>query len=409
MSTTTNTANIVYGPWKIKRENQKGISRFTVVRYVKFNGHESTQRLSVRKYKAIRDNPEELQKLCDRLNYDYNKEKLAREKVQWKHAFINDALIEEFRELLANQIPSKDKVSTNIYYLKHYFLNFFIQELGLANPKEWYQVHATKWATFLQGSKVPAAASTKRDIIQIANRFLKWLHGKRPDEVPLLILEPLSKSVLKKIDADRKMNGEDADRKHVPDDDWKIIKEKLPATLKWFALLAYNYGLRRGEVLGLAPTHVRNSHLLVERQLIKLRPEPTYGPPKNRETRKVPHWNCKPADAHKWITESASHLCHTDTLSDRWLEFMEKLKAAGHITDTYDFHDLRHSFLTKAMSTQSIPKMVMLAAGHKDLKTTTRYSHDDRNLDDDVFDPSKPTLIKKPKKKKAAKDEPEAA
>jgi integrase len=378
---------IHYGPWRIKSEKQRGVDRLTVIRYKRLpDGTQTVDRLPVQKYEAFRDKPEELTKLIDRLNYTYNRERLAKEKVKFKHAFIDDALLEEFRDLLAAQIPTRDKVSTNMYYLKNYFLNYFIQTLDLANPQDWYQVQATKWASFLQSAKAPSAASTKRDIIQVANRFMKWLHGKRPDEVPMFVFDPLSKSVLKKIEAERKMNDEDTDRTNIPDADWKIIKEKLPDNLKSAALIAYHYGLRRAEVLGLAPADVKNGHLHVRRQLAKLLPEPQYGPLKGRGDRKVPHWSAKPVQVHKWIVDVSKYLVHPDTLSDRWLAFMEKLKTEGKVEVTYDFHDLRHTFITKALNDQT-PKAVMFAAGHKNLETTMRYTHDDSNTDDDVFDP----------------------
>jgi integrase len=52
----------------------------------------------------------------------------------------------------------------------------------------------------------------------------------------------------------------------------------------------------------------------------------------------------------------------------------------------YDFHDLRHTFITKAISAYP-PRDVQLAAGHKSIETTMRYAHDNRNLDDEVFNP----------------------
>lgn len=47
---------------------------------------------------------------------------------------------------------------------------------------------------------------------------------------------------------------------------------------------------------------------------------------------------------------------------------------------TYDFHDLRHSFITRAIREKN-SRDVQLAAGHKHLMTTMGYAHDDRDQD----------------------------
>ena len=55
---------------------------------------------------------------------------------------------------------------------------------------------------------------------------------------------------------------------------------------------------------------------------------------------------------------------------------------------TYDFHALRHTFITKALGAGHTARDVQLAAGHKNIETTMRYAHDHRTMDDEIFTPA---------------------
>ena len=52
----------------------------------------------------------------------------------------------------------------------------------------------------------------------------------------------------------------------------------------------------------------------------------------------------------------------------------------------YKIHDLRHTFITKAVRIHA-PRDVQLAVGHKDLRITMGYLRDDRDLSDEEFEP----------------------
>jgi integrase len=323
------------------------------------------ERLPAHKYRNSCHNEEELSAFVKRLNAPVD----AQAKVQFKHAFIDDALMAEYLEWLLVKIPTERNALCEFGYLKKYFLNFFIGRLDLMNPADWYAYSETKWASLLLSKEAPKAAKTKRAVIQAANRFMGWLRKKRPGEIPELELEPLSKARFKKLEEERRIQGWVKVRLFIDERDWQRIRNNAGGIYP-HVMLAACYGLRRSEVLGLKPVDVEERCLKAERQLRDL--APTYGPLKGRGARKIEHWYCQPSEALEWI-ESMS-LMHPDTLTDRWNELMKALDLP------YDFHDLRHTYVTLAIRDHA-PVDVMHAAGHKNIETTMRYLHDDRGLD----------------------------
>lgn len=178
------------------------------------------------------------------------------------------------------------------------------------------------------------------------------------------------------------MNGERRERTAIKDEDWERILSALPSDIKPFVLLAYHYGLRRAETLGFDSTNdVRNEILLVRKQLTSyFLGRAVYGPCKTRRARKVPHWlGIRPEQAYQWILEGLNQKMHPDVLSHRWASLMESLGLE------YTFHELRHTFITRARAQYS-SREVQLAAGHADNATTERYSHDHRKFDDEIFE-----------------------
>lgn len=332
------------------------------------------ERMPVSRYKRIREDEPALRELVKRLNAPID----ARSRVDFKHAFISPALLDEYLEYLVTQIPTESNARTEFGYLKTYFLNFFIGELNLMSPEEWHAVHETKWARYLLSDKAPASAKAKRDIIIAANRFIKWLNRKRPEDRPVGEFKPISKAKYKAIEAQREIDGEIRDRKIVPEKDFaKIISHPLAASIRSFIFFGYQYGLRRSETLGVSMEDVKRGHLCVERQLERLG---VFAPLKGRQTRRVPHWFAKPKDAYLNAEAGKKNLIHPRTLSERWTELMQALGM------DYDLHDLRHSFITRAVRLHNI-RDVQLAAGHKDIRTTMGYLHDDRDLSDEQYLP----------------------
>lgn len=349
--------------WCIIRDKKRG------VRVRRWNNGKY-ENLTKTKYQGLSE--EELEKYVKRLNAPIDN----LEKVQFKHAFIDDFLIENYREWLSSRVPTESEVKREITAVKEHFLEFFISKLDLPNPADWYKSQE-RWSTYLIGHKELRSVQSKRRVIQAANRFIGWLQSKRPDEFQLMKFEPISRAVFKKIQASRELNKEIKERKLITDEDWNVIKKALSNEIAPFCYLSYHYGLRRSESMGLKPGDTKNTYLLVERQLSKIG---SYRPLKGREARKVPHWFSTPTKCYTWIEQASKIQLHPDTLTDRWKQLMVNLSM------NYDFHDLRHTFITKAMRKQA-PRDVQMAAGHKNITTTMGYLHDDRNMEDEEFIP----------------------
>lgn len=368
-----------------------------------------SERYPVQKYKRIRGNEEFLRALVLQLNAPLR----AKEELAFKHSLVNEELLEEYEQWLGLQVPNEFNARSEFKLLKKHFLNFFIGKLGLNTPAEWHQVHDTKWAKYLtsddeeeievtpKGSSkpvkkrhriVPPSPKSKRSIIQAANRFVSWVHKKRPEFMPDLKFDPLGKAYFKKSRADWNQDERHRKRFFVSDSDWLVISKDLPANIKARVMLAYHYGLRRREALGLQQGDVKNKYLLVERQLMRLNPvegKPKYAVLKGRECRKTPHWFCseKGAMAYSWIKEAENLKEITPTeFSTVWAEYIGSLKDAKKIEQNYDLHDLRHTFITKAVRKYNVVD-VMHAVGHKNIETTMRYLHDDRTLGDEEYVP----------------------
>jgi integrase len=332
------------------------------------------KRLPVKRYRGIRDDYEKLSEFVKRLNAPID----VKEAVDYKHAFISPKLLDDYRDFLLAQIPTRKDALCEYAYLKEYFLDFFIGKLNLKNPLDWHKTHKTKWSTFLMGHADIPAPATKRKVVMAANRFMGWLHQQRPEDTPSLHFEPISKATYKKLEAQRLLDGEAKERTFIPDAHWDKIKKGLPQAIAPFALLSYHYGLRRAESLGFKQGDVKKGYLSVERQLMSLN---EHAPLKGRLARKVPHWSATAAQAYGWTVQSFALTIHPDTLSDRWAEYMKGLDFK------YDFHDLRHTWITRMMRKQH-HRDVQLAAGHVNIETTMGYAHDDRAQDDEEFRPA---------------------
>lgn len=358
--------------WGLTKEKQRGIGRWVITQW---NPEKRRpDRLPVSQYEHIRDDEEKLREYVKRLNAPLT----AKTKVDFKHAFINDDLIESYREFLHTRIRTVSVVTTNVNYLKEHFLKYFIGKLDLMNPQDWVEIDAqTKWAGYLLNSKTIRAAKTKRDVVIEANRFMGWLSEKRPKELRFKKMEPLTKKRLDSIDAERELRGETQTRKMIQDSDWKTIRKGIPKHIRAQVFLGYHYGLRLAETLGGLPGDVKKGYLSVDRQLRKLG---VHGILKGKMRRKVNHWFSEAKDAYGWVAEVQGNLMHPATLSGEWRTYMDSIGM------DYDFHDLRHTFITKATRLHNI-RDVQLAAGHKHISTTMAYLHDDRTLEDETFTP----------------------
>jgi integrase len=364
-----------FGDWFVGRD----ADALTVRRMIYWpDGRRTAGRLPANKIKG--KSQSELEALCDRLNHRANRRTIT--EIKTKLSFLPTELMEEFRVQLEAEIPNQKDAKLHYHNLHRYCLKFFIDIKGLKDPVEWKR-NETAWGLALLGETKDLynevkAVKTIKGVIHTANRFLLFLHSKLPQEVPKIEFKPISKAKLKEHHARLNLDNEETLGLFIPLAHWRIIRKALPIELKPFVILAYYYGLRRAESLGLAMTDLREGHLSIQRQLKATEPL-EFVPLKGRASRKTPHWFLPPRLTYK-LLETTHPKIHPDTLGQKFGELMKKLGFP------YKMHDLRRTFITRSLDHQT-PKDVMLAVGHANIETTMRYVRDDRDLDDKPFVP----------------------
>lgn len=338
-------------------------------RYRKVNDKIVWESYPTEKFEGYSD--QEIHALLNKLNATLViEENEAKARYDFDYSYINKLTISEFEKHLSNLINDKNHITTSMTILNEYTFNFFIHKMKVPDPNKWLKFE-DNFVTFLLKDK--KSTSYLKRIIQTTNRFLKFLHKKYPNEVNLIVLEPISKVKFKNQDTDERL-------KYISEAQYNVICEKIDSQLLIPFKISYHFGLRCAEVLGLEAKDVFEDCLDVNRQLIKLEPIKNTGPLKNKTKRSVPYWFASPEDIYEWI-ESMT-LMHPDTLSRKFALEMERLKLP------FEFHDLRRTFITRALRSYNI-RDVQLAAGHSDLKTTMLYAQDDRQLQRKPFKPKK--------------------
>jgi integrase len=379
----------------------KEAGSYTIRRFVNRYGDGKrigSQRLPLQKFRHLLDNPKELADFVVRLNGKDPVAERAKGAAEFRHAYVSEELLTDYvQNYLLQQIPTKKDAGTMYRYLRSYALRFFLLKMKVMNPIDWHR-NQNVWGKYLlnrEEDKLDDAlrlfepnelrsAKVLRQIVNEMNRFMRYLHLKRPDEVPQLTFAPLTRAALKEHEGRRRLYSQVHQSAYIDDRSWELLKhslEQLAAPWRFAVYLAYYYGLRRNEALGLQSADVRRAYLSCERQLEKFElDQPKFRPLKNRTPRKVPHWFVEPATVHAWIEGMRAHPIHPDTLSRHWLDYTK---------DRYQFHDLRRTFITNALRKGVAPEDVRLGVGHSNIHTTYKfYVMDARQLDDEVWVPS---------------------
>jgi hypothetical protein len=390
-------------PWHIYEEtwkNPNGSSgtRAVVRRNITLpDGRVARERMPKHLYAHLRGNRDELESFVRRTNAELFKEEISIEKILDRNAFLSVQTLEKFQAHLAVHTPSPEKVTREMTLLKKYVVNVFVAEFRLLNPKDWY-AERDRWYGYLLSDKAPASAYTKKYIIQVANKFMKWLHGERETEMPLYVFDGFSVGKLSSIERQRAIAGEKKIRNAISEADWKRIHLALPEDIRPWIMLSYSYGLRRNESLGLlfeGTDCVYQSGIELKRQLIrhragkmKFKELKTEGrssieSKKRQEMRFIPHWFATPEQACDWIETGSKKPLSPNGLTKKWNRLMKSLGMS------YDIHELRHTWVTNALASGHNPREVQLAAGHVNLETTMRYAHDHRSGDRVRFRPKK--------------------
>jgi integrase len=365
------------------------------------DGTKDYERFPAKEWAEYKSNPKELQNFVMRANgLDPNAVR-ARRKYELKEAYVGKELMNDYIRELRNEIPKYKKVKDHIHLLEKYFLGFFVQKLGFAEPLEWHRHQdfwglalinlpndpkkddfdkhfKEEWRLFNPGET--RSPKTLKGIVQAGNRFMRFLHKRRPKEIPPLEFDPLKSARLKTIQANRVRDGKATIRYNIPDKDWAVIEKACPISIKRYILIIKRYGLRRAESMAIQKGNFLKNKLEVKQQLIAL-PEPTkpvYDILKGKDLRSVPHsWFSNSKDI-KEIMSLESTPMHPDTFTKIWEELMNKLGFP------YSIHCIRHTWTTKAVRVPGVhPRDVQQAAGHKHLTTTMGYIQRDDARDDD--------------------------
>ena len=390
-----------FSKWSLMYETRDGQRVYVIRRWAyKPDGSKKYERYDAKKYRHMRDNLKELKNFVIRLNGEDPNAVRVKHAVEFRHAYINTELIDSYYSYLKTQIPSERHADAELSRLKRYCFRFFIEKLRKPNPLDWHlqqelwakallnkfdkdDSFREEWKLLEPGELI--SAKTLKSIVNAMNRFMVFLHQKRPAEVQPLFFKPISRASYKELDARRRLENKTIIRKMIRDEHWATIQKRASDDLKDWSMVAYLYGLRRSEVMAIDLNAVRPDYLLVSKQLVSL-PEPhkpVFAPLKGRMDRKVPHWFCKPVQVYRLIKQIQERgYIHPGTLSHRWTEFMRDL---GY---DYDFHDIRHTWITKAMRVAPKHRDVQLAAGHVNIETTMGYLHDDRNFNDEPYVPT---------------------
>lgn len=353
-------------PWYISSQNKGGK---VIRRYRKVDGKIKWETYPKSKYKHM--NVEEVEALLRRLNATYEAEKLrAQRRFDLDNSYINSSTIEDFESFLSTRASSPEHIKTLIATIHDYTIAFFIHKQKLPNPDQWKSAESA-FGKFLL-SKDLSAGYIKR-IIQTANRLIEFLHNKYPEEIRLVKLDPVGGNVLK-----HKQSAKEERYKYISESDLNKILKACDKSIVPLVKLSYFFGLRRAETLGLKLENVYEDVLHVDRQLVKLGDIPNYSTLKNKEKRDIPFWFTTPEDTYELI--SSIELMHPDTISDRFE------KAVSELGLSFQFHDLRRTFITNALRKYHFLD-VRLAAGHSDLETTQKYIQDDRQIQRRKFKP----------------------
>lgn len=354
------------------------------VLYIKRNvkimssGKKTFQRLPRKLYNKL--SKQDLQDLVTRLNYNEDREKRMRERFKINSAFIPNSFLKEFYELLESEIPTLEVVQGNWAHLERHFLRYFIQ-FG-ANPMEWHRDHQAQWCNYL--FETGLGPRSLRSIVQISNRFVKFLHWKRPNEIPLMIFKPISKARFRKFSVEWDESDRGRKRSYISELNYAQMVKKIPNEIKSVFILCYKFGLRRGESMGLyeRPECVKKGYLHINKQLKQYTRdhELKLDTTKGRAARKVPYWYSSPEEVYNLIQKMVV-LC-PDEYSRKFSEFCKSIEL------DFTVHDCRHTFITNAVNEKDVRlNEVRLAVGHTDLRVTSGYLRDNTEYDDEVWIP----------------------
>lgn len=376
LATNIQDAATEWSKWYLVREkNRKGIERNCIKRYRKLNGKITWNRYPAKHYKDM--NETELGALLRRLNASFvTEKKLAEERYNFQHAFINITSLSAFEKHLKKQTTTKGSASYPVTILQKYVFEFFIIKNDLADPSKWH-LKEDDWGEWLLDQDL-SVALLKR-IVSTTNRFLRFLTQKVYPEMPTpRKLEPIGRAKFSEINYLKKKKGDGDESKYVPDATYKkILKavEEEDASLLPNIKLCYAFGLRINESLGFSRLKLLKESLLVDEQGAGVKDGKILTRKVKTNVRKVPYWNMDAKEAWELIQKIVP--LHPSTLNKRVNKILGKF---GHSS-----HDFRRTFITDAHRKHHW-KDVQRAAGHTTHQMTMKYDQDDRQFSNELAD-----------------------
>jgi integrase len=355
------------GRWTVYREPGRGHYLHSIKRgtYDPDTGKKGLQRMPLWAYKELGDDKEVLDKLVTRLNHRRDQEAKARQLYKIKSAYIQQADLDQFR-IVSELGNTPEYVDTTMLYLRKYVLDP-LSRLD-ANPQNWNsQSIQAEWANYLTreaGSRQKGlSASALKAVVQVANRFMKFMHQRYPNELSLILLEPLNKNFYRNARAEARVNGH---RRYVSFPDFMKVLTALDKSVVPYVQFCYYFGLRRNESMGLRghPEKVWKKGLRIDAQSdgsVANHLVPTKG----RNERTVPYWYMDKSAAMAWIDNMRP--MSEDTITEKFR------KACDSIGFPYKVHDLRHTFATNVVFHITGLADIRQALGHSDLAVTNRY------------------------------------
>jgi hypothetical protein len=330
------------------------------------------ERYPIKHYRGM--STTEVESLLRRLNATKEAQrKLAAERYNFDHAYVNQISVAKFEKHLGKRIKVDGYKKNVIQMLNTYVFKFFIIDKKLPDPSLWHQKE-DEWGDFLLASGL--GGKTIRMVIATANRFNNFLvRSVYPEMATPRRLEPIGKVLLDEL-------GEEPGKFITPEIYEKILEDaekKAPDVLPNIKL-CYAFGFRIGETLGLTKDKFLKSHILVDEQgnrvIIAKDGTKTVSRRKAKTfERKVPYWNMTAREA--WALVQQLKPMHPKTLINR---VNDLLRPFGHKS-----HDFRRTFITNAFRKVHW-KDIMRAAGHRDVRTTMKYDLDDRGLSEEKAD-----------------------
>jgi hypothetical protein len=185
---------------------------------------------------------ENVQLLLNKLNYSYEKKKMAAQhRFEYKHKYVNETTIEAYRSFLKTKANQREHIEKLIAMLNQYTFEYFIEIVEEPTPAFWKK-HEDGFGQYLLEQKISTDYLSR--IVQNTNRFINFLHNKFLSEVSLSKLNCVSKAVLDKNQALNKSTR----KKYISEENYKIIIETIDSAILNHVILSYSFGLRRSEV-----------------------------------------------------------------------------------------------------------------------------------------------------------------